>query len=92
MRSLLRLNKAYLRLVSAYITEHGHLRNHLATVCLLQKEILVADCGQAPESAKYILLECEPLDIRRRRIFVGKHPGIEEVAGLGYRILELVTR
>lgn len=30
--------------------------------------------GQAPESAKH-LLQCESLDIRRRRIFQGKPSG-----------------
>lgn len=91
VRTLLRLNKANLRLASAYITEHGHFRYLLATVGLLQ-EIIVADCGQAPESSKHILLKCKPIDVRRRRIFLSKHPGIKEVAGFGYKILKLVTR
>lgn len=47
-------------------------------------------CGQAPESAKHILLECEPLDIRRKRIFEVYQPGVVEEAGLGCKILELV--
>lgn len=51
--------------------------------------------GQAPESANYesanyVLLECEPLDTIRMRMFAGKQPGVEQDAGLGCKILELV--
>lgn len=72
-RSLARLNKTSLSLVSAYVTGHVHFRNNLATVCFLQGYISCILCGQAPEFAKHILLESESLDIRRR-IFEGKQP------------------
>lgn len=41
-------------------------RNHLATVGLLPGDMICRLCGQAPESARHILLECEPLAIRMR--------------------------
>lgn len=43
---------------AAYITRYNHFRNNLATVDHLQENIIYR-----PESAKHILLECEPLDI-----------------------------
>lgn len=42
------------------------------------------------EFAKHILLECEPADIRRRRIFEGKPLGEEADANLVYKFLEHV--
>lgn len=53
----------------------------METVGLLHGDISFRLCGQAPESTKHILLECEPFDTRRRRIFEGKQPGVEEDAG-----------
>lgn len=49
-----RLNKADLRLATAYITSNGLFRNHLATDEFLQGDS-AAVCGQAPGSAKHII-------------------------------------
>lgn len=44
----------------------------------------------ALEFAKHLLLECEPIDIKRRRIYEGKPPGEEADANLVYKFLEYV--
>lgn len=51
---------------------------------------MVADFVGRPLSLTntYILLECEPLDIKRKRVFESKQPGEEEDAGLGYKTME----
>lgn len=55
---LIRLNNTNCRLATIYITEHIHLGHHLTTVDgFLQNGYQLH--GQAPESYKQILLECE---------------------------------
>lgn len=74
-RSSVRLSKANLTLATAYITGHGHLRNIWQP---LQGDISCILCGQAPQSAKHTLLNCEPNDIRRIRLKKKKRKKKEE--------------
>lgn len=52
---------------------------------------MVADFVGRPLSLTntYILLECKPLDIKRKRVFESKQPG-EGDAGLWYKTMELM--
>lgn len=84
LASLVRFNRANLRLATTWT----HFRNHWAPIGFLQGNIGCSLCAQTPESAKHIILECEPLDIRRRKSFEGKQTD-EEDACLGYKIFDL---
>lgn len=75
-------------MLTAYVTGCSHFKNNFVTVGLRQGDITCTLSGQAPASAKHIILECEPLVIRRRKIFEKKQPG--EEAGLRYKILKTV--
>lgn len=66
------------------------LLQELATVGLLQGGITCRLCGKALESAKHILLKCELLDIRRRRIFEGWQIGQDVYSALEFNIVEVV--
>ena len=89
-RFVLGLTRSRLKQVIALITGHGLFRKHLHKLGITTTDPRCRLCSQSEETAKHILLDCERLEVRRRRLFGSQQPGDETDADIGRKILSLV--
>uniref|UniRef100_A0A1B6KRF7 RNase H type-1 domain-containing protein n=1 Tax=Graphocephala atropunctata TaxID=36148 RepID=A0A1B6KRF7_9HEMI len=89
-RWLVSLSRGQVKQTTALITGHGHFRKHLHTLGINNESRECRICNQSEETARYIILECDGLGVRRRALFSHVRPGDEIDAGIGKKLLDLV--
>ena len=90
VRSLIHMKREQLRIVTGLITGHGHVLKHLKTVGLYDGDHTCRLCGEFEETAHHVVLECEALGARRRRLFEDSPPGSSCDTNVGIKVLSLV--
>lgn len=87
--SILILNRIDLRFVIAYLTGHGHFRNHLLKTGQFQGNPVCRLCESSTETARHVLLDCPSLEIRRRGLLEGREWDELNLSQLGAIIVGL---
>lgn len=89
-KCLTKLTRGKLKQAVALITGHGRFRKHLHKLGIINTDPRCRLCSQSDETASHILLECERLEVKRRRLFGPLQPGDDHDANIGQKILSLV--